>query len=560
MRSMVTLDCQAADQMLFDFVAFRPTLKLYTVPGNQRYCIPYQSSLSTWSISVSSREHRRGCGRCQPSAYLSILVPISTQELGTMNRQIGEITRRCTRLRDMRGLGLIFAGAVIYIVLFVSCGGSRSQRPDIFPRKIWQLWRADALSFEERDSTRARSWLTKNPTFRYEVLTDGNGLSYVQGVFGADGLNRPDIIETYKALNAKIIQADLLRYIVMYAEGGIYADVDVEALKSFDDFIPSRYAEQDISMLIGVETDEPSYKDHPILGSKSQSFCQWVFVCKPRQPAMLQLIDNIIIWLHELALKQQKDISSLTLTFDEVLSGTGPSAFTAAILASMSTSTGRNIKWDDFHGLKESKVVGNTLVLPAEAFAAGTMHSSSGNHHGAGALVKHHFHASKWTSSHPRYKHPVYGEIEKCNWDRDCVELWDANTAFFDALSPEDQMKLISMKEAKEKKLSGAVDATPNARPGLQPLLQGTDDQAALLDSGSSLPELEAIIPKPEAPVAEPEAATPEPISPDVVPQRPTTENEQPSLKQISEQDTDLQQLFEASFEQADLEVVPDVK
>ena len=316
-----------------------------------------------------------------------------------------------------------------------------------FPRKIWQSWKVEPFRFEDRDVERARTWTIKNPRYRYEVLTDDNTMDYVEQHFGPSGYNRPDIVSTYRSLNARIIQADLLRYLVMYVEGGLYTDIDVEAIRPVDQFIPKRFNERDVNMVIGVETDEPDFKDHPILGSKAQSFCQWTFVCKPRLPVMMRLVDNILLWLGELAQQQNKPISDIQLDFDDVLSGTGPSAFTEAILAQMSIDTGETITWEDFHDLEESKLVGGVLVLPSEAFAAGTGHSQSGNHGGRAALVRHHFHASSWPSQHPRYKHPIYGEIERCNWDIECVKLWDANTAFFAALPEEEQLKMIAIKD-----------------------------------------------------------------------------------------------------------------
>jgi Glycosyltransferase sugar-binding region containing DXD motif len=95
-------------------------------------------------------------------------------------------------------------------------------RPTRFPKKIWQTWKVDPLGFEERDLTCARTWTQKNPGHRYEVLTDNNDLYYVETHFGPEGINRSDIVDVYRALTAKIIKADLLRYLVMYVEGGIY--------------------------------------------------------------------------------------------------------------------------------------------------------------------------------------------------------------------------------------------------------------------------------------------------------------------------------------------------
>lgn len=130
----------------------------------------------------------------------------------------------------------------------------------VFPKKIWQTWKIDPLDFEVRDSERARSWPRLNPGHRYEVLTDSNDLHYVEEHFGPGpgGLNRPDIVNMYRSLNATIIKADLLRYLMMYIEGGVYADIDVEALKPIDQFIPSHIDEGDVDLVVSVEIDEPT--------------------------------------------------------------------------------------------------------------------------------------------------------------------------------------------------------------------------------------------------------------------------------------------------------------
>ncbi|KAH9845294.1 Glycosyltransferase family 32 protein [Teratosphaeria destructans] len=347
---------------------------------------------------------------------------------------------------------LLVVGCLILVLLRFLLHGSlleSARYPTArIPRRIWQSWKVDALHFENRDLQRARTWTRLNPHHRYELLTDDGALEYVETNFGPEGINRPDIVETYKALslNLRIIQSDLLRYMIMYIDGGIWADIDVSALKPVRSWIPRGFDEHDIDMVIGIETDEPQFSEHPVLGSKAVSFCQWTFMCKPRLPVMLRLIENIMIWIHKLARDQGKAIHELHLNFDEVLSGTGPSAFTNAILAQMTVTRGEKTTWENFHQLMDSKVVGGVLVLPSEAFAAGTGHSSSGNHAGSRSLVQHHFHASSWTSRHQRFKHPIYGEVEKCNWDPDCVKLWDANTAWFKALPEEEQLRMMEKK------------------------------------------------------------------------------------------------------------------
>lgn len=320
----------------------------------------------------------------------------------------------------------------------------------LFPRKIWQTWKIAPVQFEIRDLERARSWAALNPGHRYEVLTDGNDLHYVETHFGPGpgGLNRPDIVNMYRSLNATIIKADLLRYLMMYIEGGVYADIDVEAMKPIDQWIPSHLNEADVDLVISVEIDEPTYANHTILGQKSRSFCQWTFMVKPRVPVLLRLVDHILGWLEGVAEKQGVPIGEIVLNFDEVITGTGPSAFTELIFAEMTRKTGRAVTWDSFHKLTEPKLVGNVLVLTVDSFAAGQGHSNSLTHDSPKALVKHHYHASLWPSRHPRFSHPAYGMVEECNWERECVTAWDANTAAFPSLSEEEQARLIEAHEA----------------------------------------------------------------------------------------------------------------
>ncbi|KAF6798275.1 glycosyl transferase [Colletotrichum sojae] len=323
-------------------------------------------------------------------------------------------------------------------------GSSHSTKPRGFPKKIWQSWKVAPFSFEAEKILTARTWTDKNPGHRYEVLTDTNDMEYVEEHYGPGGVNRPDIIDFYREVNATIVKADLLRYMIMYAEGGVYADIDVEDLRPVARWIPERFAEKDVDLVVGVEIDQPAFKDHPILGGKSMSFCQWTFMSRPRHPVMLALVESIMAWLADVARAQKVPISHVVLDFDEIISGTGPSAFTKAILEYMSSrSRSGPVTWDTFHDMDESKLVAGVLVRDVESFAAGQGHSDSGNHGSRGALVKHHYHASNWPSRHPRFRHPVFGEVERCNWDAECVSKWDKDVAAFDALSPEEKKKKI---------------------------------------------------------------------------------------------------------------------
>lgn len=315
-----------------------------------------------------------------------------------------------------------------------------------FPQKIWQTWKIDPMRYGIRESVTAHTWLEKNPYMRYEVLTDANEMTWIEEHFGKTGFNRPDIVNFYRQINLPIIKADLLRYMIMYAEGGVYADIDVEAIRPFHRFFPHSHDESEFDMIVGVEIDQPQFRDHPVLGKKSQSFCQWTIISKPRQPVMLKLVENIMSWFKGVAKQQGVSVADVELDFDQVISGTGPSAFTKALLEEMNKTKkgGKKITWDTFHDLDESKVVSRVLVLDVEAFCAGQGHSDSGNHGSRGALVKHHYHASNWPSRHQRYNHPAYGQVEECNWVPDCIRQWDENIAAYESLSEAEKQQKIN--------------------------------------------------------------------------------------------------------------------
>ena len=43
-------------------------------------------------------------------------------------------------------------------------------------------------------------------------------MAYVEEHYGPSGFNRPDIVDLYRNINLTIIKADMLRYMIMYAE------------------------------------------------------------------------------------------------------------------------------------------------------------------------------------------------------------------------------------------------------------------------------------------------------------------------------------------------------
>jgi len=87
-----------------------------------------------------------------------------------------------------------------------------------WPNRIWQTWKTPLID------KRTTSWRQLNPHHEYHLLTDADAEAFVDSTF-----SRPEdspLRLTYHALNDPVLKADLLRYLVVFAKGGVYTDID----------------------------------------------------------------------------------------------------------------------------------------------------------------------------------------------------------------------------------------------------------------------------------------------------------------------------------------------
>jgi len=114
-----------------------------------------------------------------------------------------------------------------------------SSSPEI-PKIIHQSWKT--VLFPETVREYVKSWhrLHRPPKWQYRVWTDGDCRELVR-------LAMPSFLPVYDAYETQILRADASRYLILKVYGGIYADLDFEALKPLDDLIANR------SLVLGVE-------------------------------------------------------------------------------------------------------------------------------------------------------------------------------------------------------------------------------------------------------------------------------------------------------------------
>ncbi|PYI12675.1 hypothetical protein BO78DRAFT_392490 [Aspergillus sclerotiicarbonarius CBS 121057] len=251
--------------------------------------------------------------------------------------------------------------------------------------KVWQSAKTTHLTDDQHDWI--DSWLAKNPSFRYELLTDASALTFVRTHYAM----RPDIIEVYETLPIPILRADLLRYLLVLAEGGVWSDLDVTCDKAVADWVPEEYRDEKIEMIVGLEFDfEWRGEGTPI----ASQFCNWVFAAPPSSRALQVVVDAVVAKIKEIAAMNRVSIKDLTLEMlpIDVVDVTGPKIMTIAVLESLHQLLGRTVDDRDFHAIKKPKLIGDVLIMPGVAFAAAQNGYPSDQ---GDALVTHHY-AGSW--------------------------------------------------------------------------------------------------------------------------------------------------------------------
>ncbi|KAK3352578.1 hypothetical protein B0T25DRAFT_542301 [Lasiosphaeria hispida] len=254
----------------------------------------------------------------------------------------------------------------------------------LIPRKIWYKVGPKGLSAKMKNWT--ASCLEANPHYEYEFMDDIMGDAYVVTHFA----HRPDIVENYLYLAVPILKADILRYLLLWIEGGIWSDLDVSCEGvPIDDWIPPQY-KAEAGLVVGWEFDV-GWGSHPL-----RQFTSWTIMSKPRSPHIWQVVENIMDGLKAKVKKHNVTIAELDRPMiGDIVDFTGPRRLTRSIFQSLEKNM--TIPRDTVYNLLKPKLVGDVLIMPGYSFAA------SSNRYGNMTdkanlnpkLVKHHY-AGSW--------------------------------------------------------------------------------------------------------------------------------------------------------------------
>ncbi|KAK7236179.1 hypothetical protein SO694_00060171 [Aureococcus anophagefferens] len=96
------------------------------------------------------------------------------------------------------------------------------------PRVIFQTFRSRSVPFRLREAV--MSWSRANPAYEHRIFDDDDMGAFVVETFGWDSRE----IRALNAAPSARARADLFRYLVIHAHGGVYADADSVCVRPLD--------------------------------------------------------------------------------------------------------------------------------------------------------------------------------------------------------------------------------------------------------------------------------------------------------------------------------------
>jgi hypothetical protein len=143
------------------------------------------------------------------------------------------------------------------------------------PRILHQTWKsaevpAPLAGFQAR-------WRALHPDFQYRLWTDAHNDVFVRDEY-------PELYPLYRSFTREIYRADMVRCLYLLRFGGVYVDLDVEPLRSLDEFLADAG-----DCVLGAEPEAHARKRR----GKSSLACNAILASAPGHPFWRRMMDEI---------------------------------------------------------------------------------------------------------------------------------------------------------------------------------------------------------------------------------------------------------------------------
>lgn len=289
------------------------------------------------------------------------------ERLSNLERQ-NEILLEQVRLLKVPPKGMSIRDKLVYMTPYDPNGR--------FPAYIWQSWKHGLNDdrFDEAYKEGQAQWAFKNPGFVHELFNDDTSYAVIRHLYSYV----PEVLEAYESLPEVILKMDFFRYLILFARGGVYADVDTYPLQPIPNWIPENVSPTELGLIISVGTDSrsPNWRQE---NHRRLEFGQFIIQSKPGHPILREIISQIT----DSTLRRKRELKEgERLTLDaspnqrqlDISRWTGAGIWTDVVMGYLNdyvkSSIYQSVSWKEFHALEGPKLVSDILVLPTKSFAS----------------------------------------------------------------------------------------------------------------------------------------------------------------------------------------------
>jgi len=260
------------------------------------------------------------------------------------------------------------------------------------PLQLWQT--SGSRQLRGRAQQLRHSWQRLNPNLNATLMDDAEAEAFIRSFFGRH------THAVYAAYPLNVMRADFWRYAVLYAYGGVYADIDTECRQPIKQWFPPRTKrDEDPAFVIDAPTWQAAgplqysnltWEDCSLVAGLENDahICQWIIAAAPGHPILQAALQSAL----------RNAGQGFDCTYAHMVHGhTGPAVWTSAFVEVLGLPRETNAAgiaraaWTNATVYQRARELGVCIVAP-------TFWGAPGN---STAQNARNWYSSQWSKGHP---------------------------------------------------------------------------------------------------------------------------------------------------------------
>ena len=158
------------------------------------------------------------------------------------------------------------------------------------PKRLYQICLPDADILPDKIAENVRTLQALNPDWEYWLVDEAQGRAFIRDTYGQEMLEVFDQIDpAYRAA-----QSDFLRYMLCYAQGGVYLDLKSTVTRPLNDLLRP----DDVFLLsqwhieIGKPAGQGNHRE--LYHIPGHEYCNWAIFSTPGHPFLKAVLEQIV--------------------------------------------------------------------------------------------------------------------------------------------------------------------------------------------------------------------------------------------------------------------------